>query len=86
MDEQRFYTASVGGSNPSLGTVAMVYRCARQTVNLEGEGSIPRGHPKQARRRGRVGAGCKPVAFGFRGFESLHLHNMIYRVRYVSML
>lgn len=25
MDEQRFYTALVGGSTPSPGTVAMVY-------------------------------------------------------------
>jgi hypothetical protein len=51
-------------------------RSERRVVVPVVAGSNPVSHPKRARRRWRVGAGCNPVAC-LRGFESLRPHHAL---------
>jgi hypothetical protein len=51
------------GSTPCVGTRGGCSSTAeRSAVDREEVGSAPTSHPRRVRRRGRVGAGCNPVA------------------------
>jgi hypothetical protein len=74
--ERWSHTPDIGGSSPSTSTVTVAQRQTRRSVEPEHAGSNPVCHPKWARRRWRVGAGCNPVA-SLRGFESLRPHHAL---------